>query len=70
MQELWIEFGITALLQALYASFKNASAKAKLRPVMIKIGATILAVWKDDEAFETELYSRADYQFAKLSRRE
>lgn len=70
MDNFWIEFGITAVLQALYSSFKNPAAKAKLRPVMLKIGSTILAVWRDDDKFENDLYARAEYQFAKLSKRE
>jgi len=66
MGDFWLEIGITAVLTALRDAVKNPEKKAKLRPAMLKIGATILAVWYGDPQFDEALYAKASYEKSKL----
>lgn len=66
MNDFWLNLGISAVLQALYDSVKNPVSKAKLKPAMLKIAATIHAIWADDKSFQDMLDARVDYQKAKL----
>lgn len=66
MGDFWLEIGITAVLTALRDAVKNPEKKVRLKPAMLKIGATILAVWSDDSQFDELLYAKAAYEKSKL----
>jgi len=54
MNDLLLNLGITAVLEALRESVKNAERKAKLKAVMLKIATTIFAVFPDDPEFDPQ----------------
>lgn len=62
----WLQVGISVVLNALKDSIKNPVKKAALKPVMIKIASTIMAVWNDDPGFEEVVHSKRDYELAKI----
>lgn len=67
-QGFWVEFGVTAVLSALKASIKNRAKKDSIRPAMLKIASTILALWSDDPDFAVALEARRGYELSKISR--
>lgn len=52
MNDILLNLGITAVLEALRESVKNAERKKKLKAVMLKIATTIFAVFPDDPDFD------------------
>jgi len=66
MDNFWFEIGVTAVLTALKASIKNPAKKDAIRPAMLKIASTILALWNDDPGFNESLEARKGYELSKL----
>lgn len=54
MENILFDLGISAILTALRESFKNAQRRAKLKAVMLKIAASIQAVYQDDPDFNLQ----------------
>lgn len=52
MDNVFLDFAISTILTTLRLSFKNPERKAKLKSVMLKIQATIQAVFGDDPDFD------------------
>lgn len=66
MNDFWLEIGITAVLSALKQSIKNPVKRDSIRPAMLKIASTILALWGDDKTFLESLSAKTDYERSKL----
>lgn len=62
----WLQIGISVVLNALKDSIKNPVKKAALKPAMIKIASTILAIWNDEPNFEETVHAKRDYELAKM----
>lgn len=51
MNSILFDIGISAILTALREAIKNATRRAQLKAVMLKIAASIFAVWPEDPEF-------------------
>lgn len=51
MENFFFDIGISAILTALRSAVKNEQRKAQLKAVMLKIAASIFAIWPDDPDF-------------------
>lgn len=54
MDSVFLDFAISTILTTLRLSFKNPQRKAKLKSAMLKIQATIQAVFGDDPDFNLQ----------------
>lgn len=67
-KETWFNLAVSILLGELKACVKNPERKAKLKPAMLKIAATIFALWNDDGNFAEVVEARSQYESAKFKR--
>ncbi len=51
MDTVFFDFAISTILTTLRLAVKNPARKAQLKSVMLKIAASIFAVWPDDPDF-------------------
>lgn len=65
-KDFWFDLAVSTVLREIKASVKNPERKAKLRPAMLKIAATIFALWNDDGSFAEAVEARASYENQKL----
>lgn len=61
----WIDLAVTTILSALKSSIKNPASKARLRPVMLKLAATINVLWQDDDSFAEDLAGKTEFERVK-----
>lgn len=54
MDNIFLDFAISTILTTLRLAVKNEQKKAQLKAVMLKIAATIQAVYPDDPAFNLQ----------------
>jgi len=63
----WLDFGISVVLSALRGAVKNEQRKQQLRAAMLKIAATIQAVYGLDDEFQILLEHKTKTERAKLT---
>lgn len=63
----WLDFGISIVLTALRGAVKNEQRKQQLRAAMLKIAATIQAVYGLDDEFQILLEHKTRIERAKLT---
>lgn len=54
MDNVIFDFAISTILTTLRLAVKNEARKAQLKAVMLKVAATIFAIWPNDPDFNTE----------------
>lgn len=62
----WVDFAISILLTTLRGAVKNEQRKAELRAAMLKVAATIQAIWGTDEDFQILLEHKTKTERDKL----
>lgn len=63
----WFDFGISIVLTALRGAVKNEQRKQQLRAAMLKVAATIQAVYGMDDEFQILLDHKTRIERAKLT---
>jgi len=52
MDSIFFDFAVSTVLTSLRLAVKNEARKAQLKSVMLKIAASIFAIWPDDPDFD------------------
>lgn len=63
----WLDFAISIILTTLRGAVKNEQRKRELRAAMLKLAATIHAIWGQDDEFMILLEHKTKTERAKLT---